>query len=180
MGKGKKKVPSRGLLIALGIPTVFIPGLVLAAVLGWNWQEGLGRLKQSGGFLQSEELFPKQVVVTEVLDGDTFETDKSLTVRMIGIDSPNRGEAGYEDSKDYLADLIGGETVGLEYDYYQDDKYGRILAYVWEDCSNQLGCEKGRRMINWVMIKKGYADLVTYEDRRKLKYKDFLLTAAGE
>ena len=53
----------------------------------------------------------------------------------------------------------------------------RILAYVWEDCSTQLGCENNKRMINWVMLKKGYADFVTYQDRRALKYKDFLSEA---
>lgn len=177
MAKKRPKIPSRGLLVALGISTVFIPGLILASVLGWDWQEGLSRLKQAGGFRQSTEVFPRRVLVTEVLDGDTFETNKTLTVRMIGINAPNRGEKDYEAAKEYLADLIGGETVELEYDYYQDDKYGRILAYVWENCSTQLGCEDGKRMINWVMIKKGYADFVTYEDRRRLKYKDFLLEA---
>jgi len=180
MARRRRKIPSRGLLAALGISTVFIPGLVLASILGWNWQEDLSRLKQTGGFYQSTEVFPKKVLVTKVLDGDTFETNKSLTVRMIGINAPDRGHEGYEAAKEYLADLIGGETVELEYDYYQDDKYGRILAYVWEKCSTQLGCEDGKRMINWVMIKKGYADFVTYEDRRGLKYKDFLSKAVGK
>jgi len=141
MGKKKKQlVPSRSLLLALGIPSVFIPGLFLASVLGWNWQNGLARLKPGGQFKQSAQIFPPKVKVTKVLDGDTFETEKTLTIRMIGIDAPNRGEEGFEKAKEYLADLIGGETVSLEYDYYQDDKYGRILAYVWEDCANQLGC----------------------------------------
>ena len=174
---GKKRLPKRSWLVALGIPTVFIPGLLLAAVLGWNWQRDLGKLGQTGGFKQSSEIFPDKVLAVEVLDGDTFETDKSLTIRMIGIDAPNRGEEGYEEAKDYLADLIGGEEVWLEYDYYKDDKYGRILAYVWEACSTQMGCKDGRRMINWVMIKKRLAQFVTYQDRRALKYKDFLLEA---
>lgn len=177
MAKKSQKKPSRGLLVALGIPAVFIPGLILASVLGWTWQQDLAKLKQTGGFHQSEQIFPQKVLVTEVLDGDTFETDKSLTIRMIGINAPDRGEKDYEAAKEYLADLIGGETVALEYDSYQDDKYGRILAYVWENCSTQLGCKDGKRMINWVLLKKGYADFVAYEDRRKLKYEDFLSKA---
>jgi len=178
----KKKQPalSRILLISLGIPTVFIPGLILASVLGWNWQEDLARLKQTGGFKQSEQIFPGKVKVAKILDGDTFETDQTLTIRMIGIDAPNRGSEGYDEAKEYLADLIGGETVGLEYDYYQDDKYGRILAYVWEDCSTQLGCENSKRMINWVMLEKNYADFVTYQGRRALKYEDFLSEAGRD
>ena len=178
--KKKKLVPSRFLLIALGIPSVFIPGLILASILGWNWKNDLAQLKQAGEFKQSKQVFPEQVKVVKVLDGDTFETDKTLTIRMIGINTPNRGEKGYEEAKEYLTDLIGGEIVNLEYDYYQDDKYGRILAYVWEDCANQLGCKDGKRMVNWVMIKKNYADFVTYEDRRSLKYKEFLLEAVED
>lgn len=177
MAKKRQKIPSKKLLVALGIPTVFIPGLVLAAILGWNWQRDLAVLKAKGGFKHSQQIFPREVKVAEVLDGDTFQTDKTLTVRMIGINAPNRGEEGYVQAREYLADLIGGEKVMLEYDYYQDDKYGRILAYVWEDCSVQLGCRAGKRMVNWVMLKKGYAEFVTYEDRRNLKYKDFLLEA---
>ena len=178
MAKTKKEPSlSRSFLIALGIPIVFIPGLILASVLGWQWQEDLANLKQTGGFKQSEQIFPLKVKAAKILDGDTFETDKTLTIRLIGINAPDRGENGYDQAKDYLADLIGGETVTLEYDSYQDDKYGRILAYVFEDCSTQLGCVDGKRMVNWVMLKKGYADFVTYEDRKSLKYKDLLLEA---
>jgi len=65
----------------------------------------------------------------------------------------------------------------LEYDYYQDDKFGRILAYVWENCTSQLGCNNGQRMVNWLLVKKGIAKVVTYQDRRSLKYKDLLLQA---
>jgi len=174
----KKKIPPKNWLVLLGIPTVFFPGLILAAVLGWNWQKDLGQLRQAGGYKQSEEIFPQKVEVMEVLDGDTFATADSLAVRMIGIDAPNRGELGYEEAKEYLKSLIGKETVELEYDYYQDDKFGRILAYVWEDCSTQAGCQQGRRMVNWVLLKKGYAKFVIYESRRGLKYKDYLKEAA--
>lgn len=174
----KKKIPQKNLLVLLGIPTVFFPGLILAAVLGWNWQEDLGQLRQVGGYKQSEEIFPKKVEVMEVLDGDTFATVDSLVVRMIGIDAPNRGELGYEETKEYLKNLIGNEIVELEYDYYQDDKFGRILAYVWEDCSTQVGCQQGKRMVNWLLLKQGYAKFVTYESRRGLKHKDYLKEAA--
>jgi len=177
----KKKIPPKSLLVLLGIPTVFFPGLILAAVLGWNWQKDLSQLRQAGGYKQSEEIFPTKVEVMEVLDGDTFATADSLAVRMIGIDAPNRGELGYEEAKEYLENLIGKETVELEYDYYQDDKFdkfGRILAYVWEDCSTQVSCQQGRRMVNWVLLKQGYARFVTYESRRGLKYKDYLEEAA--
>ena len=174
----RRRLPSRALLVSLGIPTVFVPGLLLAALLGWDWRAGLARLQRAGGFRQSRQIFPQFVRVTEVLDGDTFNTDRTFTVRLIGIDAPNRGQPGYQEAKEYLADLIGGEEVRLEYDRYQDDKYGRILAYVWERCSTQVGCRNGWRLVNWVMLKKRLARLVTYQDRRPLKYQELFRQAA--
>ena len=173
----KKTSLSRALFISLGIPTVFIPGLILATVLGWNWQRDLAKLVKIGGYQQSKTIFPTQAKIVNVLDGDTVEIDNGQTVRMIGIDAPNRGESGYEEAKEYLKDIIADETVRLEYDYYQDDKFGRILAYVWENCTSQMGCKNKQRLINWLLIKRRYAKVVTYDDRRTLKYKDLLLEA---
>lgn len=177
MIRQKTKTIPKLLLISLGFPTIFFPGLILASILGWDWQKDLTGLATKGGYKQSSIVFPKTATVTTILDGDTFEIDNGQTVRMIGIDASNRGEAGREEATEYLKDIIEGETVGLEYDYYQDDKFGRILAYVWDKCKSALGCINGRRMANWLMVKKNYSKVVTYEDRRKLKYEEFLRSA---
>ncbi len=176
MAKQKKSL-SRILLVSLGIPSIFFPGLILASILGWDWQKDLTKLAKSGGYKQSSVVFPKEAVVTHIFDGDTFEIDNGQTVRMLGIDAPNRGEEGWIEATEYLEDIIEGETIELEYDYYQDDKFGRILAYVWEDCRSSLGCEEGKRLVNWLMVKKKFAKVVTYEDRRSLKYEELLRSA---
>ncbi len=173
----KKKTLSKTLLVSLGIPSIFFPGLILASILGWDWQYNLEKLAQSGGYKQSSEIFPNKAVVVDVYDGDTIEIDNGQTVRLVGIDAPNRGDEGWENSKQYLEDLIEGERVTLEYDAYQIDKFGRMLAYVWEDCTSTLGCSNGKRMINWLMVKKKLARVETYEDRRPLKYEELLHSA---
>lgn len=172
----KKSLPKK-LLISLGIPTIFFPGLILASILGWDWQKNLGELARLGGYRQSEKIFPEQARVKAVLDGDTFEIDNGQTVRLIGIDAPNRGEMGFEEAKNFLTVMIDGETIKLEYDYYQDDKFGRILAYAWESCAQSLGCQNGQRLVNWVMVKSKKAQVVTYDDRRQLKYETILREA---
>jgi len=164
-------------LLSLGIPAVFVPGLILAAVLGWNWQRDLAKLSVSGGFRKSSLLFPKYAVVESVVDGDTFKLKDGQAVRMVGINAPDRGEKGWEEASHYLKNLIEGEEVRLEYDVYQDDKFGRILAYVWEQCQTQIGCNNGERMVNWLMVKKGLAKVVVYRGRKKLKYQDLLFKA---
>ena len=175
MSKPKSKSLTRQILLALGIPTVFIPGLILASVLGWDWQTDLARLKERGGYFQAKTIFPQKATVAEVIDGDTIELDSGQTVRLLGINAPDRGQNGYKEAKNYLQDLIEAETVTLEYDKYQDDKFGRILAYVFEPCVNNLLCRQGRRLVNAVLIKKGYAKAVFYQDRARLKYQDELI-----
>lgn len=156
---------------------VFVPGLILAAILGWDWEGDLGRLALKGGYKGNRVLFPEEAAVEEVLDGDTFELKNGQIVRLVGVDAPNKGEAAWEETTEYLEDLIEGEKVRLEYDVYQDDKFGRILAYVFEKCQTQAGCRDGKRMVNWVLVRKGKARVVIYEDRRKLIYQDELLEA---
>ena len=38
-------------------------------------------------------------LVTEVIDGDTIEIDGSNKVRLLGVDTPERGECYYPESK---------------------------------------------------------------------------------
>lgn len=96
------------------------------------------------------------------MDGDTIEIDNGQTIRLIGINAPDRGGPRWEEAKEYLTDLIDSEKIQLEYDYYQDDQFGRVLAYVWEECKTSIGCEKGKRLVNWLMIKKHYAVFIPH------------------
>lgn len=104
------------------------------------------------------------VVVTNVHDGDTVSIRiKSLfgialsteKVRLIGIDAPEiKQEPWGRRAKKHLKKLINESdgSVYLEYDLDRRDKYGRILAYLWD--------KKGR-MINEKMIEDGYAMVFT-------------------
>lgn len=174
----KKKVPlSRKLLVSLGIPGIFFPGLVLASLLGWNWQDALAKVASQGGYKQSSAIFPKSAFISKVTYGDTVLLNNGQSLRLTGVNAPDRGDPKYELSGEYLRDLIEGEKVEIEYDTYQEDQFGRLLGYVWEKCTTALGCKDGKRMINWVMIKKGLATYLNYEDRRKLKYDSLLHSA---
>lgn len=173
----KKISLSRKILVALGIPSIFVPGMILAAILGWNWENDLSLLAARGGYYVSEKIFPRRATVISALDGDTIQIDNEAIIRLIGINTPDRGEKGYGVAEEYLNILLADQEIELEYDKYQDDKYGRILAYVWKKCTTELGCKDGRRMINWLLVKEGYAKVVIYDDRRKLIYEDYLKSA---
>jgi len=77
------------------------------------------------------------VTVSTVYDGDTFKTVSGEKVRLLGINTPevarddNPGEPLAEQATLGLKRLIQGETVRLEFDKEQKDRYGRLLAHVY-------------------------------------------------
>ena len=75
--------------------------------------------------------------VVRVLDGDTLRVrlrgGAHVSVRMLGIDTPERGRCGAADATANLRDLAPvGSTVHLVSDRTQaaKDRYGRLLRYV--------------------------------------------------
>lgn len=82
--------------------------------------------------------------VTEVVDGDTIEVDGFGTIRLIGIDAPERGECGYSEATWMMQNLVLGSAVALVPGARDNrDRYGRLLRYV--DVGDQ---DAGRALIN--------------------------------
>lgn len=117
---------------------------------------------------------PKEGIVVKVLDGDTIEIAppnqispiaqpldriSSRSVRYLGIDAPNQGDEKFKEAKVANERLVLGKKVTLEYDTPQNDKYGRILAWVWFD----------GKLINKEMLVNGLAKPFLMEGQ-KLKY----------
>lgn len=101
--------------------------------------------------------------VTRIVDGDTFWIDdgtgKGVKIRLTGIDAPEshstgRKMKGYfgDEAKEYLAHLIAGKRVRIEYDIERFDKYGRTLAYVY--------LENGI-FVNAQLVRNGFAVVMT-------------------
>jgi len=181
----KKKLSAKSLL-RKGVPAVLIPGILAISILGWK----VGALEKAQNYYQIKALFPTSGVVTEIVDGDTFTLKSGVKVRLLGIDAP----AGITRSENYLTENILNEKIYLEYDRYQDDKFGRVLAWVWIDCEstphflpadymrksgnesnpglvdNPEGCKKGK-LINEELVKAKFAEVVSYTDRGPLKYE---------
>lgn len=98
---------------------------------------------------QSEELF----LVTYVVDGDTLEIETGERVRLICIDTPEKGEDYYSDAKEFLEDLVLDKKVKLEKDISETDRYGRLLRYIY--------LEDGT-FVNEEIVKEGYAEAYWY------------------
>lgn len=70
-------------------------------------------------------------VISRVIDGDTVETADGETVRLAGIDTPERGECGYKEAKSELERLVLDQPVTLIPAGDDDrDKYDRLIRYV--------------------------------------------------
>lgn len=69
--------------------------------------------------------------VTKVVDGDTIELSSGERVRLVCIDTPERGEDGYSEATDYLRGLILNKDVELVKDISETDRYGRLLRYIY-------------------------------------------------
>lgn len=76
--------------------------------------------------------------VARVIDGDTLEMGNGDRVRVLGIDTPERGEPCFTEATDNMKSLVGGSSVQLRSDASQDDidRYDRLLRYVIVDGTN--------------------------------------------
>ena len=72
----------------------------------------------------------EEVGVKRVVDGDTFVTDDGRKIRMIGINTPEKGRPFNKDATNFLKDLITGKRVTIEFGSEKKGRYGRYLAYV--------------------------------------------------
>ncbi len=67
--------------------------------------------------------------VSRVIDGDTFATkDRKNPVRLANVDTPEKGERGYDSARNALQRMIGGKEVSI--DTKARDHYGRSVANV--------------------------------------------------
>ena len=69
-------------------------------------------------------------LVTRIIDGDTLELGSGESVRLVGIDTPEVGECGFDKAGANLANLVLYERVTLGMSDEDRDAYGRLLRYV--------------------------------------------------
>lgn len=109
--------------------------------------------------------------VTKIVDGDTINVepfpDGEDSVRLLGIDTPETNYRGRsqgahaEAAKVFLNGLVHvGDTVTIEQDQEERDRYGRVLAYVLKDAEN----------INVKLVEAGMA--APYQIYPNLKFFD--------
>jgi len=97
---------------------------------------------------------PRTYLVTHVVDGDTIDLANGQPVRLVGIDTPERGQCGYIEASNNLTRLVLNRRVRLTVSDEDKDRYGRLLRYV-----NIGNMDAGLRQ-----IKRGFA-IARYDSR---------------
>jgi len=77
-----------------------------------------------------------------VTDGDTIVVKykgRQERVRLLRINTPEWGQPGFQESKEFLQELLQDKTIALEFERpgeIERDRYGRLLCYVFADGKN--------------------------------------------
>ena len=72
-----------------------------------------------------------RLTAARVIDGDTIVTSAGDTIRLAGIDTPERGQCGYSEATANLRRTLADNTLTLTTAGLTDrDKYGRLIRYV--------------------------------------------------
>tara|TARA_Y100000034_G_C6800983_1_gene359267 strand:+ start:277 stop:771 length:495 start_codon:yes stop_codon:yes gene_type:complete len=109
-----------------------------------------------------EEYEKESCFVNRVIDGDTLVCDNE-TIRLLGIDTPERGEHLYQEAKEYIM-IVEEKEILILRDWDDKGKYGRDLRYIFYN----------DRLINVELVEKGLAKAYYHED---LVYEEKLLSA---
>jgi len=115
---------------------------------------------------KSKEKF--SVIVSKVIDGDTIKLQTGETVRLLGINTPEKGQLYYKEATNRLKELIEGKEVTLEKDVEDKDQYGRLLRFIFLNGEN----------VNIRLVKEGLATV--YIISPNVKYKSELKDAENE
>lgn len=114
--------------------------------------------KYNKTYLTSE----KTGVCTNVVDGDTIYLSSGEKVRLVGVNTPERGVTGYAASKNFVKKLCLNKEVGINVDDRKyRDKYGRTLAVVIVDGKN----------LNEMLLKEGLAEIMYIPPSEFTPYK---------
>jgi micrococcal nuclease len=88
-----------------------------------------------------------------IVDGDTLDVDIDVgfdfkttqRLRLLGIDTPERNQSGYDEAKQFLAEKCLNKP--LQITTYKKDVFGRWLSVIFQEAEN----------INELLLKKGLA-----------------------
>jgi len=163
------------LMVAVALILLIFVGLARAKrwiygpideIIKWNRKKRMGMLVAwgvlilafHGGYIcynlslqphHESELVSGQV--TRVIDGDTIEVSGIGRIRLVGVNTPERDELGFDEATDFVRAETSSKNVKVDVDDCEPtDDYGRVLAVVYVDSLN----------VNAELLRLGLADVM--------------------
>jgi len=109
--------------------------------------------------IEESRFFTKRKVIY-CPDGDGFTVVPGLIekghewCRLLNVDTPEKNEEGYKESKEFLESLVLNKLVGIEFQHrgrMVRDRYGRLLIYAFVD----------DKLVNAEIVRNGLSMFVT-------------------
>ena len=100
--------------------------------------------------------------VERIVDGDTVIVN-GTSVRLLGINTPEKGEIFYGEAKEFLESKIGLKMIRMKAGKEDTDRYGRKLRYVFYDGKN----------VNVEIVREGYGNFYFPSGKDKY-YSEFV------
>ena len=122
--------------------------------------------KTLDGFLVKNFSGQEQIKVERVIDGDTVVVN-GTSVRLLGINTPEKGEKYYDEAKKFLEEKTLNKTLIIE--RHGKDKYYRDLGYLFYSSGENINSE---------IVRNGYGNYYFYSG--KDKYSEELIEAWEE
>ncbi len=138
--------PDQRYVLAVLVSVLFI--CLFASKISWVEKENSESIGETG-------------TIVAVYDGDTIKVrfDKGFErkVRLIGIDAPEVDDPQEKKkfqallAKRFVFHYLYGKTVKLTYESEREDKYGRLLAYIWTENGlfNEFILSEGFARVFW-------------------------------
>jgi endonuclease YncB( thermonuclease family) len=100
--------------------------------------------------------------VTGIVDGDTLDIN-NIRVRLTLVNTPERGEAGYTEAREFVKSVcsIGTDVLVDEDDGQKEGSYDRLIGLVYCMSDDNSSNKKGA-LLNEVLLQRGYA--VVFEE----------------
>ena len=116
-------------------------------------------LSQSGPVAECE--------VERIIDGDTIHCEPVGRIRLIGMDTPERGQKPFGPAATAaLTEMTPiGSLIEVEFDVERTDRYDRILGYLWAN----------GELVNWQLVREGWALIAIYPPN--VRYSEHFLQA---
>lgn len=96
--------------------------------------------------------------VTGIVDGDTLDINNNIRVRLTLVNTPERGEAGYTEAREFVKSVcrIGTDVLVDEDDGQKEGSYDRLIGLVYCVSDDNSSNKKGA-LLNDVLLQRGYA-----------------------